>query len=892
MKQIIYKALCLMAMFVFGIGSMEATTVKYHADFSNVTTSTYSEWDAETQTMSWSISYANQIRNLGLPSGDLSNIEKVVIDCADLNAQSFRILVYVGTEATTIVVNKVGVSEYKLKDYLSASNLQNITEVCLSGGNEDGSGSVRIIDMYLETYDDEVVQKKDPELSFTPALVMMEPGETFTQPTLNNPHNLPVTYSATATPEGAIAVDANTGAVTLASGELSGTVTATFVGNAEYEAGSAAYSIRVKQNDVVEGIPLVYDVENTAAGLPDPYFPTITELQADPDKYYCEPLTDPFEFSDGSGRALNFSDWTRRRGEIARELQHYELGEKPTVSMDDIEAWMSGNTLNVKVTVGDQSLTLTANISYPSGGQAPYPLMIGTDNISLPSQLITSRNIARLNLPASQVNGYSQMGGNSSREFKRLYPQYESNGAYIEWAWGLSRIIDGLQKLGPEIAKIDMSHIGVTGCSYAGKMALFTGVFDERVALTIAQEPGGGGANAWRVSRVWNRDYYSSKDDDACEGLDNTDYSWFMNSLKENFAKDNTFYLPYDHHELVAMACPRAILMLGNPDMKWLGDYSGYVSMNAARKVYERYGIADRCGYSIVGGHSHCQLPTNQYADVEAFLDRFLLGMDVDTNITNAPIFENGSHKAAPLVELGQWIDWWETPEHKPNTLDTGRPESVMFWGGSSSIVPAGCTDWALEDDETAPSGKMAHAVIESANTAVPTDKAQALQFTFNSPAKQKYYIYGYVNCAKATNDAVFVGFDDNTEYASNGANTKGEWAWKNLTALIAKADQTKFVNTLDVGEHTLYIYAKEKDYKIGLICVSNIETLDEFKTVVKNVDLNTIATGIKDLNSQVTKRTYYTIDGRQMNHPAKGVSIVRETLDNGGTQVHKIINK
>ena len=58
-----------------------------------------------------------------------------------------------------------------------------------------------------------------------------------------------------------------------------------------------------------------------------------------------------------------------------------------------------------------------------------------------------------------------------------------------EWAWGLSRLIDGLQQLGPAHTKIDTEHIGVTGCSYAGKMALFCGAFDERVALTIAQEP-------------------------------------------------------------------------------------------------------------------------------------------------------------------------------------------------------------------------------------------------------------------------------------------------------------------------------------------------------------------------------------------------------------------
>ncbi|MBR6077865.1 MAG: hypothetical protein IKP63_05890, partial [Paludibacteraceae bacterium] len=102
--------------------------------------------------------------------------------------------------------------------------------------------------------------------------------------------------------------------------------------------------------------------------------------------------------------------------------------------------------------------------------------------------------------------------------FVHLYPDLIDNGAYSEWAWGFSRLIDALQILGPEVTRIDTKRIGVTGCSYAGKMALFCGAFDERVSLTIAQEPGGGGAAAWRVSHEM----------EEVEDLDKTDYHWFM----------------------------------------------------------------------------------------------------------------------------------------------------------------------------------------------------------------------------------------------------------------------------------------------------------------------------------------------------------------------------
>ena len=113
--------------------------------------------------------------------------------------------------------------------------------------------------------------------------------------------------------------------------------------------------------------------------------------------------------------------------------------------------------------------------------------------------------------------------------------------------------------------------------------------------------------------------------------MDKTDYHWFLESQKENFHGDSVYRLPYDQHALCAMVFPRALLLLGNPDYEWLADASMLVSAKAAREVWRRFGVADRMGWSIVGGHGHCQLPACQYPEVEAFLDKFLLGRKTDT---------------------------------------------------------------------------------------------------------------------------------------------------------------------------------------------------------------------------------------------------------------------
>ena len=360
-------------------------------------------------------------------------------------------------------------------------------------------------------------------------------------------------------------------------------------------------------------VPLVFKAENTFALYKKPALPPADKLPI------IRELPDPLK------GVKKYKDWGKRRAEIAAQIQHYGIGEKPAVKPEQVKARMDGDTLIVDVTVNGQTLTLRSEIRYPKTGQAPYAVMIGTSGISLPRKLFDDRPIATMVFHEKQVNDYGQFGRHHERgehNFDRLYPDLKDNGAYSEWAWGLSRIIDGLQQLGPEVTKIDTQHIGVTGCSYAGKMALYCGAFDERVALTIAQEPGGGGAAAWRVSHTL----------DEVESLDRTDYHWFKESQLENFHGDSVYRLPYDQHELCALVFPRALLLLGNPDYKWLADEAMLPSAQAARKVWERFGVADRMGWSIVDGHGHCQLPDSQVPEVQAFIDRFLLGRSADTS--------------------------------------------------------------------------------------------------------------------------------------------------------------------------------------------------------------------------------------------------------------------
>jgi hypothetical protein len=396
--------------------------------------------------------------------------------------------------------------------------------------------------------------------------------------------------------------------------------------------------------------PLVYSLENTGAVFPKPVLPAIGELPEIaplPDPFMWS-ATHPFTWTDPQIRVRQFSDWSQRRAEIAWEIQHYEIGEKP-VRPDTLAAEISNDQLTVHITKNGQTLTLTAAIAYPQG-EGPFPAIIGIGrgSGSLPASIFSSRNVAMITFNHNQVMSHTQKRGNEP--INKLYPDLVHIGAYSAWPWAISRLIDGLELVG-ENSKIDLKHLAISGCSYAGKMALFAGAFDERIALTIAQEPGGGGAAAWRVSESLPI---------KVETLSRTNFAWFMQSMSE-FGQQVS-KLPHDHHELCAMIAPRALLVLGNTDYEWLADESGYVSCRAAREVWKAFGIEDRMGFSIVGGHGHCQLPPEQFPEVEAFVDKFLLGIDsVNTRVTKSP-FDS--------VDYSRWINWWGSNQPVFNKTD------------------------------------------------------------------------------------------------------------------------------------------------------------------------------------------------------------------------------
>ncbi len=544
-------------------------------------------------------------------------------------------------------------------------------------------------------------------------------------------------------------------------------------------------------------LPLVYNVENRGVNFPKPILPALNQLPV------VAPLTDPFMWSAtdphnwtdaATARSVNFNDWSKRRSEIAWEIQNYEIGEKPVVARENVSASYSNGTLTVIVTnpLNNQTLTLTAAIALPTGA-GPFPAIIGMNSPtgSLPATIFSSRNVARITYSLNQVTSYNAHSNNDP--FYRLYPQFnvDNHGQYAAWAWGVSRIIDGLEICQASLP-INLEKIGVTGCSYAGKMSLFAGAFDERIALTIAQESGGGGVPAWRVSETLGN----------VEKLGSTNWSWFRNEMF-NFSGTNTSKLPHDHHELCAMIAPRALFHIGNPDMVWLAEESGHVSIMAAREVYKTFGIEDRIGFTIIGGHNHCAVPTSMYPEIEAFVDKFLLGnMNVNT-IQMKSRFTTVDHQ--------RWINWWGTNNPEFPAPAGGQYEYHWFEAERFVTLTQG-NDFNIVNSPAASNGQ--YITVKAGTQAIsapPSTNAGIITIPFTISTPGTYNIFARINCATADDDSFWLKVNNGSFSMLNGLSTGGAWLWTNLLSANFSA-----------GEHSITIGYREDGAFLDKICITN----------------------------------------------------------------------
>jgi hypothetical protein len=373
-------------------------------------------------------------------------------------------------------------------------------------------------------------------------------------------------------------------------------------------------------------------------------------------------LPDPFLSIDGT-RITTKAQWPCRQQEISSLMQRYELGTLPPKPSSVTQA-LTSNSITVTCSNDGTSISFTALIQYPSTGTAPYPAIIANGGMSIP----TPASVAIITFNNDDIALENDAGSRGQGKFYTLYGSGASAGAMTAWAWGVSRLIDALQATA-STNKIDTTRLGVTGCSRNGKGAFVIGALDSRIALTIPQESGSGGAACWRISDSQKAAGANIQTASEIVG----ENVWFSTSF--NQYSTNTGVLPYDHHMLAGLVQPRGLFVIEN-DIDWLGPVSTTACMEIGQLIYKAAGTPDAMGFSLVGGHAHCAFPSAQQTQLNAFINKYLMNQSVSTA---------GIQTSNQNVNLASYYSWTV-----PTLADGGvNGSSSSSSSGTSSTTSA-----------------------------------------------------------------------------------------------------------------------------------------------------------------------------------------------------------
>jgi hypothetical protein len=353
------------------------------------------------------------------------------------------------------------------------------------------------------------------------------------------------------------------------------------------------------------------------------------EYNYDEAKVPAYTLPDPLVAADGTA-VKDFEAWRlRRRPELMRLFENEVYGRTPLGRPEGM-VWRTvvekkdargGKAVRREIEVNlfgrDDGPKVRLLVYLPASAQAaPVPVFIGLNfegnhattteaDIPLPAGWVPNNKGAGLsdNQPSEKTRGVQadrwlydlalERGfGVATAYYGDLDPDFHDgfkNGVHAvtgvpkdgewgsigTWAWGLSRMLDVLEKE----PGVDGKKVIVMGHSRLGKTALWAGAQDERFAAVISNNSGCGGAALSRrafgetVARI------------------NTSFPhWFTSGYKKWNNREGE--CPIDQHELIALIAPRPVLVTSATEDKWADPKGEFLSLVGADPVYRLLGTA------------------------------------------------------------------------------------------------------------------------------------------------------------------------------------------------------------------------------------------------------------------------------------------------------------
>ncbi len=243
-------------------------------------------------------------------------------------------------------------------------------------------------------------------------------------------------------------------------------------------------------------------------------------------------------------------------------------GEKPFDRKETLK-WFTENFYGEPNAEAIAKAQIKPEIFYPEGASAehPVPVIIMGDHCSLltddracypdvPTNTILRRGYAYVHYGFNDVapDVYARnVNGKIVPTNPKLPPPVQPTLA--SWAWGFSRVIDGLEK----DPRIDKSKIVAIGHSRGGKTALWAAANDERIALAVSSGSGTGGARYLH--------HKCERGESIRSMVDRILPHWFTPKFAE--WADREQELPHDADDLLKCIYPRAVYVMSGENDQW-----------------------------------------------------------------------------------------------------------------------------------------------------------------------------------------------------------------------------------------------------------------------------------------------------------------------------------
>jgi dienelactone hydrolase len=380
--------------------------------------------------------------------------------------------------------------------------------------------------------------------------------------------------------------------------------------------------------------PIVFPLlaEDTKVKTAD--FPKVDKLPA------IAELPDPFLRPDGS-RVMTKDEWNSQRKDLLARVLHYEYGSLPPVPKNVAATERNSKKIDdagtterdLLLTMGPAGAVQTQLFLTVPAGKGPFPAVITGD---LGWGRVKPKIVAEIAKRGYILAEFSrEQIAPDNAEKKGLYAAYPDydGGRLAAWAWGYHRVVDYLHTL----ENVDKKHIAVTGHSRGGKTALLAGAADERIALTVPNNSGCGGAGCYRLQ---------ADKSETIQAITKNFPFWFAPHFTEFIGKVDR--LPFDQHTVKALVAPRALLSTEALGDFWANPKGTQQSYAAAKDVYRFLGADDRIGIAFRPGEHEQNL--DDWKVLLDFADKQFFAKKVDRrfDVLAFPDAEKGYSWKAP----------------------------------------------------------------------------------------------------------------------------------------------------------------------------------------------------------------------------------------------------